>query len=113
MARQDSARPGGARSNLYDDITDKIIAEPLAGQLRAFAGLFDARYAVVPVELRVAPDAAGGGRATLHLVVVDTRAARLTWKGDITGDAVRSFSPAIAADLAGRVADLFKPIPAR
>jgi hypothetical protein len=92
---------------------DKIIAEPLAGQLRAFAGLFDARYAVVPVELRVAPDAAGGGRATLHLVVVDTRAAKLTWKGDITGDVVRSFSPAIAADLAGRVADLFKPIPAR
>jgi hypothetical protein len=88
---------------------DKFIAEPLAGQLRAFAGLFNARYAFVPVEMRVAPDASGGGRATLHAVVVDTRAAKITWKGDVTGDVVRAFSPAIAAGLAGRVADLFTP----
>jgi hypothetical protein len=86
---------------------EKILAEPLAGQLRAFAGLFNARYAFVPVELRLAPDAGGGARATLHAVVIDTRAARLTWKGDVTGDAVRSFSPAVAAGIAGRVADLF------
>jgi hypothetical protein len=88
---------------------DKIIAEPLAGQLRAFAGLFNARYALVPVEMRVAPDASGGGRATIHVVVVDTRAAKITWKGDVSGDVARSFSPAIAAGLAGRVADLFTP----
>jgi len=91
---------------------DKLITEPLAGQLRAFAGLFNARYAFIPVEVRLAPDAAGGGRATIHLVVVDTRSAKLTWKGDITGDVARTFSPAIAAGLAGRVADLFV-IPAR
>jgi hypothetical protein len=91
---------------------DKLITEPLAGQLRAFAGLFNARYAFIPVEVRLAPDAAGGGRATIHLVVVDTRSAKLTWKGDITGDVARTFSPAIAAGLAGRVVDLFV-IPAR
>ena len=85
---------------------EKIIGEPLSGQLRAFAGLFNARYAFIPVELRLAPDAAGA-RATIHAVVVDTRSARLTWKGDITGDAVRAFSPAVAAGIAGRVADLF------
>jgi len=88
---------------------EKIIAEPLAGQLRAFAGLFNARYAFVPVEMRVAPDASGGGRATVHAVVVDTRAAKITWKGDVAGDVVAAFSPAIAAGLAGRVADLFSP----
>ena len=33
MARKDRARPGGARSNLYDDITDKIIAELEEGRL--------------------------------------------------------------------------------
>ena len=33
MARKDRARPGGARSNLYDDITDKIIAELEAGRV--------------------------------------------------------------------------------
>ncbi len=86
---------------------EKIIAEPLSGQLRAFAGLFNARYAFIPVELRLAPDAAGGGRATIHLVVVDTRSAKLMWKGDVTGDVATSFSPAIAAGLAGRIADLF------
>ena len=85
---------------------EKHIGEPLAGQLRAFAGLFNARYALIPVELKLAPDAAGG-RATLHLVVVDTRGAKLTWKGDVHGDVAKAFSPAIAAGIAGRVADLF------
>lgn len=85
---------------------EKIIGEPLAGQLRAFAGLFNARYALVPVEMRLAPDPSGG-RATLHLVVVDTRAAHLTWKGDVSGDGVRNFNAAVAAGIAGRVADLF------
>jgi hypothetical protein len=86
---------------------EKIIAEPLSGQLRAFAGLFSARYAFIPVDVRLSPDSSGGGRATVHLVVVDTRSAKLTWKGDVTGDVARTFSPAIAAGLAGRIADLF------
>jgi len=85
---------------------DKLIGEPLSGQLRAFAGLFNARYALVPVELSLVPDPSGG-RAMLHVVVVDTRAARLTWKADVSGDGVRNFTPAVAAGLAGRVADLF------
>ena len=78
----------------------------LSGQLRAFAGLFNARYALIPVELRFVPDAPGG-RATIHVVVVDTRAAQLVWKGDVHGDGVRNFTPAVAAGIAGRVADLF------
>jgi hypothetical protein len=86
---------------------EKILAEPLAGQLRAFAGLFNARYAFIPVELRLAPDTGGGTRPMIHAVVIDTRAGKLTWKGDVAGDAVRTFSPAIAAGIAGRVADLF------
>jgi hypothetical protein len=87
---------------------DKLIAEPLAGQLRTFAGLFNARYALVPVELALVLDPSGG-RATLHVVLIDTRAARLTWKGDVSGDGVRNFTPAVAAGVAGRVADLFTP----
>ena len=89
----------------------KILGEPLAGQLRAFTGLFNARYAFVPVELRLMPDS-GGARASLHVVVIDTRSRGLHWVGDVRGDIVRSFSPAVAAGLAGRVADLFI-IPAR
>ena len=87
---------------------DKLIAEPLAGQLRTFTGLFNARYALVPVELALVPDGPGG-RAALHVVIVDTRAARIMWKGDISSDGVRNFSPAIAAGVAGRLADLFTP----
>jgi len=90
---------------------DKLLGEPLAGQLRAFTGLHDARFAFVPVELRLAPDS-GGARATLHVVVIDTRLRTLRWTGDVSGDVVRSFSPAVAAGIAGRVADLFI-IPAR
>ena len=87
---------------------DKLLGEPLAGQLRAFAGLANARYALVPVELSLVSDPSGG-RATLHIVVIDTRSARLTWKADVSGDGVRNFTPAVAAGLAGRVADLFFP----
>jgi len=87
---------------------DKLIAEPLAGQLRTFAGLFNARYALVPVELALVPDPSGG-RALLHIVIIDTRAARVMWKGDVSSDGVRNFSPAVAAGVAGRVADLFTP----
>jgi hypothetical protein len=76
---------------------DKLIAEPLAGQLRTFTGLFNARYALVPVELALVPDGSGG-RAALHVVIIDTRAARVMWKGDISSDGMRNFSPAIAAE---------------
>lgn len=85
---------------------DRMIGEPLAGQLRALAAISGARYAFVPVELRLVADS-GGGVASLRLMVIDTRLARLTWKGDVSGDHARTFSPAIAAGLAGRVADLF------
>ena len=85
---------------------EKIIGEPLGSQLRAFGGLFNARYALIPVEVRLSPDSSGG-RASVHLAVADTRASRLAWKGDVSGDGARTFTPAVAAGLAGRVADLF------
>jgi len=86
----------------------KLIEDPLAGQLRTFTGLFNARYALVPVELAIVPDPTGG-HAALHVVIVDTRAARVMWKGDISSDGARNFSPALAAGVAGRLADLFTP----
>jgi hypothetical protein len=86
----------------------KLIEDPLAGQLRTFTGLFNARYALVPVELAIVPDPTGG-HAALHVVIIDTRAARVMWKGDISSDGARNFSPALAAGVAGRLADLFTP----
>lgn len=87
-----------------------LIANPLASELRALAGLHDARYALVPVELRVVP-ADSGARAVVHLVIVDVRQSKLIWKGDVNGDPVTGFSPALAAGVAGRVADLFAAAP--
>ena len=73
----------------------------LSGKLR-----HDEEHPAVGDWVAIAPRA-DEGRATIHAVVIDTRAAKLTWKGDVIGDAVRTFSPAVAAGIAGRVADLF------
>ncbi|MFL5577342.1 MAG: hypothetical protein ACJ79S_15395 [Gemmatimonadaceae bacterium] len=99
------------------------LAEPLASELRTVVALGDARYVLVPVELRfervAAPASAGGitapgaaaasGRAILRLALVDARAAKVRWSGDVASDPAPRLSPALAAGVAGRVADLVAP----
>ena len=94
------ARSGGAASE---------IADPLRSQLRAITALSeDARFVLVPVELRFerAPADPAAGRAVLHLALVDTRLAQVRWTGDVASDDASSLSPAVAASLADRVATL-------
>ena len=94
------ARSGGAASE---------IADPLRSQLRAITALSeDARFVLVPVELRFerAPAGPAAGRAVLHLALVDTRLAQVRWTGDVASDDASSLSPAVAASLADRVATL-------
>lgn len=84
------------------------LSEPLASQIRSLVALTDARYVMLPVEVRLT----GGrstGRATLHVVVIDARRSQVQWAGDVTGMQTTKFSPAIAADLASRLADLIAP----
>lgn len=81
------------------------LSEPLASQIRSLVALTDARYVMLPVEVRLT----GGrswGRAMLHVVVIDARRSQVQWSGDVTGMQATRFSPAIAADLASRLADL-------
>ncbi|MGI9090790.1 MAG: hypothetical protein ACR2GG_06780 [Gemmatimonadaceae bacterium] len=81
------------------------LSEPLASQLRSLVALTDARFVMLPVEVRLT----GGrstGRAMLHVVVIDARRSQIQWSGDVVGTPVTKFSPAIAADLASRLADL-------
>ena len=86
---------------------DQVIPEPVATQLRTLVGFHDARHALVPVEIRFDPNPSGaGGRAVLHVGVLDVRGSRLEWSGDITSEYVTEFSPALAAGLARRFADL-------
>lgn len=77
----------------------------LSSRFRALAALHGARYVVVPVELRFAGPR-GAGRAVLRVVAIDARAAQLAWSGDVSSDPSSAFSPALAAGVAERLADL-------
>jgi len=81
------------------------LREPLASQLRSLVALTDARYVLFPVEMRLT-GSNGTGHAMLHLVIIDVRRSQVQWSGDLAGAAETKFSPAIAADLASRLADL-------
>lgn len=84
------------------------LQEPLASQLRSLIALTDARYVLFPVEVRTV-SAAGKGRATLHVVVVDARRSQVQWSGDVSSALHDTFSPAVAAELGSRLADLIVP----
>lgn len=83
------------------------VPEPLISQLRSLIALRDdVRFALLPVEVRFEPVAEGGGRAVLHLVLVDVRRSEVAWATDVASESVDVFSPAVAASLGSRVADL-------
>ncbi len=100
---------------------DTKLLDPLAGDLRTMTSFVDARVALVPVELRFIPRedghtaaavSSGGptatppgeGRAVLRLALVDTRAMVVFWVGDLVGDPAPALTPAVAANLADRLA---------
>ena len=83
------------------------VPEPLISQLRSLIALRDeVRYALLPVEVRFEAVPEGGGRAVLHLVLVDVRRSEIAWAADVPSESVQAFSPAVAASLGSRVADL-------
>lgn len=84
------------------------LGEPLASQLRSLVALTDARYVLVPVELRVT-GSRSSARAVLHVVVVDARRSQIQWAGDVVGKPTSAFSGGVAADLASRLGDLVAP----
>jgi hypothetical protein len=89
---------------------DGNIPEPVASQLRTLAGFHDARYALIPSELRFeAGSAPNTGRATVRIAVLDLRGSRLVFIGDITGANAAEYSPGIISALARRFADLVVP----
>jgi len=82
------------------------IPEPLATQLRTLVAINDARFVLIPVEVRFVKSG-DEGRAVLHLVIIDARRAAIAWMGDVVSEPSASFSPALAASLASRTGDLF------
>jgi hypothetical protein len=92
-------RPPGQRNQSL------MLRDPLASQVRSLVALNDSRYVLFPVELRF-EKAGGMGRAVLRLALIDARLSQLRWVGDVASDPSASFSPALAASLAGHLADL-------
>jgi hypothetical protein len=88
--------------------SDRPLVEPVASQLRTLSAFVDARYAVVPSELRF-ESGPGGGRAVLHVAVLDLRAASLVWSGDVVSDPFAEYSPLVAPNVAARFATLLTP----
>ena len=89
---------------------DENIPEPVAGQLRTLAAFHDARYALIPSEIRFeAGSAADKSRAVVRIAVLDLRGSRLVFIGDITGADAADYDPALIAALARRFADLVVP----
>ncbi len=86
-------------------MADASLPEPLGSELRTLVAMTDARYVLFPVEVTM-HGANGNGYATMHVVIIDTRLYQVAWAGDIQGERVANFSPAIAADLASRLADI-------
>lgn len=89
---------------------DENIPEPVATQLRTLGGFHDARYALVPVEVRFeAGSAPGTGRAVVRMAVLDLRGSRLVFIGDILGADAPDYTPTLVAALARRFSDLVVP----
>jgi hypothetical protein len=87
-------------------LRDGAVPEPLASQLRALVALGEARYTLVPVDVRFLKTA-DGGVAAMHVALVDARASRLRGAFDVRTDTMSTFSePAIATSLAEKLADL-------
>jgi hypothetical protein len=92
-------RPPGQRNQSL------MLRDPLASQLRSLVALNDSRYVLFPVELRFEKDG-GMGRAVLRVALIDARLSAIRWAGDVRSDATTAFTPALAASLAGHLADL-------
>jgi hypothetical protein len=84
---------------------DGVIPDPLAGNLRRLVALHDARYAVLPVELRV-QRVEGGTQASVRLILVDARLMKALFQVDLAGERGATFSTDLLSQLAARIVEL-------
>jgi hypothetical protein len=86
--------------------TNPRLGEPLASQMRSLVALTEARFGLIPAEIRFAPSA-DGTRAILRLVLVDARLAEIQWIGEVSTEVPSAATrAAVVGGLARRVADL-------
>jgi hypothetical protein len=87
-------------------LPETTVRDPLASQVRGLVGLKGQRYALLPVELRLANRGAGMGVAILRVVMIDSRMAQIKWAGEVSSDPMKTLSPALTASVATHFADL-------
>jgi hypothetical protein len=87
-------------------LPETTVRDPLAQQVRGLVGLKGSRYALLPVELRLENRPGGTGVAILRVVMIDSRMAQIRWVGEVQSDPMRTFSPALSANVATHFADL-------
>lgn len=87
---------------------EETLREPLGSQIRSLLALGNARFVLLPVELKT-ESANGTGVAVLRLMLIDARLAKVRWIGEVRSERLREFSPALAASIASRLADLIAP----
>ena len=81
--------------------------DPLATQLRTMIALHtDARFVLVPVELRFQREQLGSTIAVLRVVIADARAAQGMWVADIRSEPTLEPGKALAS-VASKLADQF------
>lgn len=109
------------------DPEDAELRDPLHRQLRRLSALAGVRIAVIPLRLAWRPpegtagggdtaaagagrsDTAGAGRAVLELAIVDTRAARVLWRGEVRGAPGPPDEAGTLATLAADLVQLLSP----
>lgn len=87
---------------------EETLKEPLGSQIRSLLALVNGRFVLLPVELKT-ESSNGTGVAVLKLMLIDARLAKVKWIGEVRSERLREFSPAIAASVASRLADLIAP----
>lgn len=89
---------------------DARLPEPLASQIRTMVALHDdVRLVLAPVELRLERAGTSAGRGVLRLVLLDARSSNVRWIGQVAGDSVPAFGPAVTASVAARLANVVAP----
>ncbi len=98
----DELRRGGRRSRHFRD--------PLYGEIRMLAALFDTRYAVWPLEVAFeSGEGEQAGQLAARTYLLDARAGTILWTGFVRGGEGSPSSPGALAELAQRFAELVSP----
>ena len=85
----------------------KRIGDPLYGDLRRLAAMFDARFALIPVAAEFRPNADGTGTMHVGLALIDALSRDVIWFGVVAGEPGAPASPTTAASVAQKIAGMF------